>query len=285
MGTNYLFVGAIGAGIVGAFAGLYFLRGKKANMKIYSNEEKFSKHRNFSGLFGEDGRIDENQSITGGNDSWLSKNKVERTPSTTDIVMKGIEGKKLVIIMVGFPGRGKTYISRKIARYLRWIDYRTRVFSIAKYRLDKLGMRNADFFDPSNSTNYQRRRDIIISVLEDAMRYLDRGGNVVIIDGTHTTRDRRDMIREEVQGKRGYDILWIESICDSEEIISRHSDELSESPDYIDRFDFEKRISYYKQSYEKIEYEEGSYIKVRLYTRFSLHLYFFAILSAFVTVE
>ena len=167
--------------------------------------------------------------------------------------------------MVGFPGRGKTYISRKIARYLRWIEYRTRVFSIAKYRLDKLGNRSEDFFDPSNGENYRYRLELMISVIEDACRYLDRGGNVAIIDGTHTTRDRRDLIREELQTKRGLDILWIESICEDENIIGRHSDELHESPDYIDRFDFQRRIQYYVQSYEKLEDSEGSYIKVPMY--------------------
>ena len=36
--------------------------------------------------------------------------------------------KSLAIIMVGLPARGKTYISRKIARYLTWLGARARYF-------------------------------------------------------------------------------------------------------------------------------------------------------------
>lgn len=118
------------------------------------------------------------------------------------------------------------------------------------------------FFDPSNNENYTSRLELIVSVLEDSCRYLDRGGDVAIIDGTHTNRDRRDLIREEIAKKRGLEILWIESICDDKAIIERHSDELRDSPDYIDRFDFDRRIAFYTQTYQKIEDEEGSYIKV-----------------------
>lgn len=39
----------------------------------------------------------------------------------------------MLVVMVGLPGRGKTYISRKVARYLRWINYRTRAFSLARW--------------------------------------------------------------------------------------------------------------------------------------------------------
>lgn len=53
-------------------------------------------------------------------------------PPKTDLLHKGhSKGGKLLVVMVGLPGTGKTYISRKVARYLRWINYRTRAFSLA----------------------------------------------------------------------------------------------------------------------------------------------------------
>jgi hypothetical protein len=48
-------------------------------------------------------------------------------------------------------------MARKISRFLRWISYRTRVYSLAKYRLEKYGAMNADFFDPENEKNSQTR--------------------------------------------------------------------------------------------------------------------------------
>lgn len=36
--------------------------------------------------------------------------------------------------MVGLPARGKTYISRKICRYLNWLGFKSRVFNIGNYR-------------------------------------------------------------------------------------------------------------------------------------------------------
>jgi 6-phosphofructo-2-kinase len=38
-------------------------------------------------------------------------------------------GPKLVIVMVGLPARGKIYMSKKLARYLNWLQYETRIFN------------------------------------------------------------------------------------------------------------------------------------------------------------
>ena len=37
----------------------------------------------------------------------------------------------LVLAMVGLPARGKTYIGRRIARYLNWLGLITKVFNVA----------------------------------------------------------------------------------------------------------------------------------------------------------
>lgn len=59
------------------------------------------------------------------NPSWLTKDK--SAAAKTDLLHTGhIKGGKLLVVMIGLPGRGKTYIARKVARYLRWISYRTR---------------------------------------------------------------------------------------------------------------------------------------------------------------
>jgi 6-phosphofructo-2-kinase len=41
---------------------------------------------------------------------------------------------KLVIIMVGLPARGKSYITKKIKRYLSWQQHNTRIFNVGNRR-------------------------------------------------------------------------------------------------------------------------------------------------------
>ena len=41
---------------------------------------------------------------------------------------------KLVIILVGLPARGKSYISKKISRYFNWVGYTSKIFNVGNYR-------------------------------------------------------------------------------------------------------------------------------------------------------
>ncbi|KAF1961527.1 bifunctional 6-phosphofructo-2-kinase/fructose-2,6-bisphosphate 2-phosphatase [Byssothecium circinans] len=43
-------------------------------------------------------------------------------------------GSKLVIVMVGLPARGKSYITKKMARYLNWSQHDTRIFNVGEKR-------------------------------------------------------------------------------------------------------------------------------------------------------
>lgn len=54
---------------------------------------------------------------------------------------------KLVVIMVGLPARGKSYITKKIQRYLSWQQHETRIFNVGNRRRVAAGKPR-----PSNGT-------------------------------------------------------------------------------------------------------------------------------------
>ncbi|CCE81467.1 Piso0_002124 [Millerozyma farinosa CBS 7064] len=71
-------------------------------------------------------------------------------------------GSKLVIVMVGLPARGKSYITNKLARYLNWLQHDCRVFNVGNTRrLDKennAGPENnplPDINTPNNESNVE----------------------------------------------------------------------------------------------------------------------------------
>ena len=43
-------------------------------------------------------------------------------------------GSKLVIVMVGLPARGKSYITKKMTRYLNWLQHDTKIFNVGEKR-------------------------------------------------------------------------------------------------------------------------------------------------------
>jgi len=42
--------------------------------------------------------------------------------------------KKIVIVTVGVPGSGKSYLCNKICRYINWVGYDAEIFSNGWYR-------------------------------------------------------------------------------------------------------------------------------------------------------
>mmetsp|Transcript_7457 Transcript_7457/g.21717 ORF Transcript_7457/g.21717 Transcript_7457/m.21717 type:complete len:462 (+) Transcript_7457:79-1464(+) len=193
---------------------------------------------------------------------WFSKDP--HYPERTDLLHTGhAQGGKLVIVMVGVPGRGKTYIARKVARYLRWINYRTRVFSLARMRQEQYGEKqSADFYNPSNEDAHRLRMEVLRRAVSDMMKYLNRGGEVAILDGTNVTKDRRKLIRDAVAEQDGFSCLFIESVCDDPEVIqSTLSGVENFSPDFIASDDFARRVDFYSSVYETVDDNEGMLVR------------------------
>src|SRR5277367_3885473 len=93
---------------------------------------------------------------------------------------------KLAFVMVGLPARGKTFIARKIARYLSWLGYRTQMFNVGSYRRQRLGSHQRhSFFDPRNEAGQTARREVALAALDDMLTFLAEGGDVAIYDATN----------------------------------------------------------------------------------------------------
>ncbi|KAM4018981.1 6-phosphofructo-2-kinase/fructose-2,6-bisphosphatase 1 isoform 1-T1 [Anomaloglossus baeobatrachus] len=178
-----------------------------------------------------------------------------------------------MIIMVGLPARGKTYISKKLTRYLNWIGTPTKVFNVGQYRREAVQIyKNYEFFRSDNQEAMKIRKQCALNALRDVHTYLTREqGQVAVFDATNTTRERRAMILQFAK-ERGFKVFFIESICDDPDIIAENITQVKlSSPDYKDCDrekvveDFLKRIECYQMSYEPLHDDldsDLSYIKI-----------------------
>ncbi|XP_066362242.1 6-phosphofructo-2-kinase/fructose-2,6-bisphosphatase-like isoform X2 [Miscanthus floridulus] len=176
------------------------------------------------------------------------------------------EDRKLAIVLVGLPARGKTFTAVKLTRYLRWLGHETRHFNVGKYRRLKHANQPADFFRDDNPEGIEARNEVAALAMEDMIDWMHGGGQVGIFDATNSTRKRRYMLMKMAEGN--CKIIFLETICTDPNIIERNIRlKIQQSPDYADQPDYEAGLEDFKErliNYEKV-YEpvgEGSYIKM-----------------------
>jgi len=198
-------------------------------------------------------------------------------------------GSKLVIIMVGLPARGKSYITRKMARYLNWLQHDTKIFNVGEKRrvaaaadaatssgiadavadadatahaLDQ----SADFFDPDNQRAAQLREHVAMETLDDVLDYVLTGsGSVGIFDATNSTLARRKQIMLKIRNRAGpeLNVLFVESVCRDHALLEANMRLKLSGPDYQHKdpvaalADFKRRVAIYEKNYVPIgDYEE-----------------------------
>nr|XP_058905757.1 6-phosphofructo-2-kinase/fructose-2,6-bisphosphatase 1 isoform X3 [Kogia breviceps] len=203
-----------------------------------------------------------------------------------------------MVIMVGLPARGKTYISTKLTRYLNWIGTPTKdcellgtpscrsgssltpqnscpvsqrlllsVFNLGQYRREAVSYKNYEFFLPDNMEALLIRKQCALAALKDVHNYLScEEGHVAVFDATNTTRERRSLILQFAK-EHGYKVFFIESICNDPDVIAENIRQVKlGSPDYIDcdrekvLEDFLKRIECYEVNYQPLDDELDSHL-------------------------
>lgn len=211
------------------------------------------------------------QASTGASSTSLSamSNISDSSSMTSSDVSPG-ESLKLVIVCVGLPARGKSYITKKLQRYFNWSQFNTKIFNVGNTRREKhtgpsevpvLGpisnncntapkkqekstenkhigtstTHDASFFDSSNKENLKLREKWAKETLNRLLDYLQyEDGNVGIFDATNTTKNRRKWIVETVTSrmKGSAKILFLESICTDGELIEKNIHLKLMGPDY-----------------------------------------------------
>jgi broad specificity phosphatase PhoE/predicted kinase len=176
---------------------------------------------------------------------------------------------KIALVMVGLPARGKSYIARKLARFLRWLGHETRVFNVGSYRRALSGSQKShEFFDPKNAEGLAERKRVAMIALDDLIQWTLTEGQIGIYDATNSTRTRRAMIRERCEAA-GLRVAFIETVCDDAAVIERNVRETKlHSPDYVGLApedavkDFLLRVSHYEEVYQSVADDEGRYVKL-----------------------
>lgn len=181
---------------------------------------------------------------------------------------KNSKAEKLIVVLVGLPARGKSYISHRLVNYMNWFGVFCRLFNVGAFRRRKMseakGSR-ADFFASDNQNAIQQREELAAAVLEQLLEWLKNGkGNMMaIFDATNTTRERRRRVLERAMKEPGVSVLFVESICTDAKVIEANLvEKVRLSPDFkgMDFHtaikDLKSRIANYEEVYETLSETE-----------------------------
>jgi len=206
-----------------------------------------------------------NSEVSVGGGLNRSKRHVERERLTPD-------AHGMVLALVGLPARGKSFISRKIERFLQWRGLPTRVFNVGKYRREAVRPEESgrsDFFDAGNKAAMAARETAAVAALDDAFGFLNSGGKIAILDATNSTAARRKLIVNQVRAYgKPFEVVFLEAICEDAEVLEANMlGKVQNSPDFwqlspADALaDLKARIAKYEEVYETVQDHEGAYIK------------------------
>ncbi|CAH0589166.1 unnamed protein product [Chrysodeixis includens] len=178
----------------------------------------------------------------------------------------------LLIALVGLPARGKSQLAHRLSRHLNWNGESTKVFDCSEYRRRHMALYGShDIFRADNAQGSAIRRQSAREAVQDAVLWLKDGNSVAIFDGTNITREQRRELSEYCLSDMGFRILFIECVCEDQELLERNIIEiLRYSADYkamseeeaVD--DLRKKMEHYMRQYEPIDSDLESISFVRV---------------------
>ncbi len=233
---------------------------------------------------------------------YIGSQEVAHLPKSTSTLLNlkrrealTASSSRLCIVLVGLPGRGKSFIARKLDSFLNWRGCRCKVFNVGKYRREVVGKGDANFFKGDNSTGNNLREMVAQRAMEDMFQWLEEplqrleeglspkvgaeggggGGkdivdSVAVFDATNSTKARRNWIMRECAGrKHPVGVVFVESLCDDVGLLEdnfrlkvRNSPDFEGMDEEAAMADLKARVANYEAVYETVDDDNCSYIKV-----------------------
>mmetsp|Transcript_125114 Transcript_125114/g.315119 ORF Transcript_125114/g.315119 Transcript_125114/m.315119 type:complete len:572 (-) Transcript_125114:41-1756(-) len=187
----------------------------------------------------------------------------------------------VVLVMVGLPARGKSYISNSVVRFCRLLAVPVKSFNAGSLRrnLGAAGGQGAtaDFFSAKNKEAKAHRELLALQCCDEMLEWIYSGQSdddescIAILDATNTTVERRQKVLERCRAKAAeavrthrnpppLRVVFMESICDDPNILEGNYRMKMFNDDYKGAEnkdnaleDFKKRVSAYVEQYQALE--------------------------------
>ncbi|MCL2123263.1 MAG: 6-phosphofructo-2-kinase/fructose-2,6-bisphosphatase [Desulfovibrionaceae bacterium] len=169
--------------------------------------------------------------------------------------------RKLYVVMVGLPARGKSTLAQRIKECLVKEGIQAAIFNNGDLRRSMLGAESteAEFYNPENSFGLLARENIARRNMELAKDYLAGQGDVAIMDATNASRTRRRQIEAYFAE---FPTLFIECVNEDPLLLDACIRRKAQLPEYAacSREEalksFLSRIRYYENIYSPVGEEQ-----------------------------
>jgi len=171
--------------------------------------------------------------------------------------------KKLCIVMVGLPARGKSVHATKLKENLEKDDILVQVFNNGDVRRRLLpeNTSHAEFYDPNNDKCAALREEIALVNIYEAKEFLRGKGQVAVLDATNATLARRHKIECHLAE---FSIFYIECINENNDLVAASIARKTRGPE----FEHLSPEDAFKSLFERIEMYKKSYVPLTNETNF-----------------
>lgn len=174
--------------------------------------------------------------------------------------------KKVYVVMVGLPARGKSTLAKRIKEGLEAEGLSVGLFNNGTLRRAQLGEDSAEpaFYHPQNAEGRAKREAIACENMLAAQQFLATAGHVAILDATNVSRNRRAMLEATLCDAP---LLFVECTNNDPLLLDASLERKASLPEFAGKShaeakaSFIQRMHYYQELYTPLQ-DESCWVRL-----------------------